>query len=133
MLSYIINVFHLIVILFILLGPFIYKNSPLVLVLHIVSSISLLIHWYYNDDTCCLTELETYLSGGDKVDTFSYKFISPIYKISEKDWSKVCYVLTIGLMFISIYYLITSEKSKKIVENIKKGIIFDEENYNLLI
>jgi hypothetical protein len=133
MLGYIINLFHILVILFVLLAPFIFRNSPLVLILHVVFGLSLLIHWYANDDTCCLTEFETYLSGGDKVETFSYKFISPMYKVSEKDWSKICYILTILLMTVSLYNLITSENSKKIVENIKKGIIFDEENYNLLI
>jgi hypothetical protein len=133
MLSYIVSIFHIIVILFVLFGPFIFRNSPLILLLHIVFSISLLLHWYANDDTCCLTELETYLSGEDRVGTFSYQFISPMYKVSEKDWSTICYILTTGLMIVSLYYLITSEKTKKIIENIKNGIIFSEENRDLLI
>ncbi len=133
MLSYIINAFHIIIILFVLFAPFIFSNSPLILLLHIVFGLSLLIHWIFNDDTCCLTELETYLSGGEKVDTFSYKFISPMYKISEKDWSTTCYILTIVLIIVSLYNLITSEKTQKIIENIKNGIIFSEENFKLLI
>ena len=43
-------IFHTLVILFILLGPFL--NSPALWVLHITFSFSLLVHWYGNNNMC---------------------------------------------------------------------------------
>lgn len=133
MLEYIIQLFHIIVILFVLLGPFIFSCSPLILLLHIVLGISLITHWYYNNDVCCLSELEAVLSGNDRVDTFSHRMIAPIYNISEKSWSDVCYILTIVLIFVSLYKLITCDKMKKIIEKIKTNTFFTEETLQLLI
>ena len=137
MLAFLVNTFHFLVIFFVLFGPFYFNCSPLILFLHIVLSFSLLIHWYYNNDTCCLSELEAYLSGKQRVDTFIHGFIAPLYNtplyISEKNWSNFCYFLTFTTMLFSFYFLINCYKTKKIIENIKKGNIFIEENIKLLL
>lgn len=133
MLSYLIKLFHIIVILFVLSAPFAFSCSPLILILHIVLCLSLIIHWYYNNDICCLSEFEAWVSGNDRIDTFSHKFISPIYNISEKSWSDFCYILTIGLMLLSLYKLATCEKTKKIIDKIKAKTFFEEETLKLLI
>jgi hypothetical protein len=133
MLIYIINLFHLAVIFFVLTGPFIFSCSPIVLLLHAVLCFSLLIHWYYNNDVCCLSEFEAYISGKERVDTFSHSFIAPLYNISEKSWTELSYILTSLLMIFSIYKLVTCEKTKKIIENIKNGLFITEDNIKLLL
>jgi hypothetical protein len=107
MLANLIWIFHTLVILFILIGPFL--NSPALWVLHITFSISLLVHWYGNNNMCSLSMFEAKLRGLDYTDSFSHQFIAPIYDISNTQWSTLCYIITITLMTISIYYLYNSE------------------------
>jgi hypothetical protein len=107
MLANLIWAFHTLVILFILLGPFL--NSPALWVLHITFSISLLVHWYGNNNMCSLSMFEAKLRGLDYTDSFSHQFIAPMYDISQTQWSTLCYIITITLMSISIYYLYNSQ------------------------
>jgi hypothetical protein len=109
-LANIINVFHIIVILFVLFIPF--SNIPMLLLLHIVFSMSLLVHWYNNNNQCSLTLLESKLRGLDVTESFTYKFIAPLYDVSKTDWSKICYSVTIVLMIVSIYRLYNSKRLK---------------------
>jgi len=102
-----IKAFHTLIILFILLGPFL--NSPALWVLHITFSISLLVHWLTNNNVCSLSIFEAKLRGLDYTDSFSHQFIAPIYDISKTQWSQLCYIITITLMSISIYYLYNSK------------------------
>ena len=99
--------FHTIVILFVLFGPFL--NSPALWVLHITFSISLLVHWWGNNNMCSLSLFEAKLRGLDYTDSFSHQFIAPIYDISKTQWSQLSYIVTITLMSISIYYLYNSD------------------------
>ena len=43
----------------------------------------LFFHWTTNDDTCALTQLEVWLTGKDKYDTFMGRIMSPIYNIDD--------------------------------------------------
>lgn len=133
LLQLIINIFHLIVIIFVLTAPFVFGCSPLILILHIVFCFSLMVHWYSNNDICCLSEFEAYVTGKDRVDTFSHSLIAPMYNFPPQVWSQFCYILTGGLMVISIYKLVKCEKSKKAIDNLYKGTFFTEENIKLLI
>jgi predicted neutral ceramidase superfamily lipid hydrolase len=112
-LANIIRIFHILIILFFLVAPF--TNLTALLILHITFSISLLVHWIFNSNECSLTLLESKLRGLPSNESFSYKFISPIYSISNTDWSHVCYIITISLMFLSIYKLYHSEKLAKTI------------------
>lgn len=103
-----INIFHIIVILFILIIPF--SKVPMLLLLHIVFSLSLLVHWYNNNNQCSLTLIESNLRGLDVTESFTYKFIAPLYDISNTEWSKICYSFTIVLMIFSIYRLYNSKR-----------------------
>lgn len=109
-LANVINVFHIIVILFVLLIPF--SDVPMLLLLHIVFSLSLLVHWYNNNNQCSLTLLESQLRGLDVTESFTYKFIAPLYDVSKTEWSKICYSVTIVLMIVSIYRLYNSKRSQ---------------------
>lgn len=102
-LANIIWLFHILVVLFVLFAPF--SNRSHLLILHIVFSISLLVHWHFNDNTCSLTLLEGYLRNKPSNSTFTHSFISPIYNVSSTSWDKLCYSLVIVLMLISMYKL----------------------------
>lgn len=105
----IIYVFHIIIILFVILAPI--SNIPAILILHVVFCISLIVHWVGNNNACSLTYFESYLRGLDNTsESFSYKFIAPIYDISKTEWSKICYIVTITALLISIYKLYYSDK-----------------------
>jgi len=106
--------FHLTIILVILILPF--TSSPALLLMHSVFSFSLLTHWYFNNNTCSLTLIESALRGIPTTKSFSHQFISPIYDMSNSDWSNICYVVVISLMSISLYKFL---KSDALVENIK--------------
>jgi len=103
-----INLFHIIVILFVLFIPF--SNVPMLLLLHVVFSLSLLVHWYNNNNQCSLTLIESKLRGLDVTESFTYKFIAPLYDVSKTEWSKICYSFTIVLMIFSIYRLYNSKR-----------------------
>jgi hypothetical protein len=108
LLANLIYIFHILVIIFILLAPF--TKIPSILILHITFSISLLVHWFNNNNICSLSLLESYLRGTDYDKSFTHKFIAPVYDISNTEWSDLCYKTVIILMSISIYFLITSPK-----------------------
>ena len=107
-LANLIFLFHICIILFMIIIPFL--HNPALLILHIAFSICLLIHWYNNSDKCSLSLLEAYLRNTSDDKTFTYKFISPLYTISETEWSQIVHLITILLMSISIIYLYNSEK-----------------------
>ncbi len=132
-LSFIIRLFHIITILFVLFAPFIFGCSPLILLLHIIFCISLIIHWVTNQDVCCLSELEAYVMGKDRVETFSHKLISPIYNLPEKSWSTLCYIVVIILLFVSIYKLVNCKKVAKIKELLEEGKLFSLESQRLFL
>jgi hypothetical protein len=106
-----IHLFHVVVIVFVLLAPF--SNIPAFLILHVTFSFSLIVHWYNNNNECSLTYMESKLRGLDRTESFTHKFISPLYDISKTEWSKLCYIITIVLMSVSIYYLYHSDKVSK--------------------
>jgi predicted neutral ceramidase superfamily lipid hydrolase len=141
-LANLIRIFHILIILFVLIAPF--TNLTALLILHITFCISLLVHWLFNSNECSLTLLESQLRGLPRNESFSYKFISPIYNISNTDWSYFCYIITISLMCVSIYKLYHSdkvaktircfsEKSKDESSTYKKTIIFFDCFKDLLI
>ena len=106
-----IYLFHVVVIIFVLLAPF--SNIPAFLILHVTFSFSLILHWYNNNNECSLTYMEAKLRGLDRTESFTHKFIAPLYDISKTEWSRLCYLITIVLMCVSIYYLYHSDKVSK--------------------
>ncbi|AGH30995.1 hypothetical protein MPVG_00175 [Micromonas pusilla virus 12T] len=46
-------------------------------------------HWITNDDTCCLTQLEVYLTGQDKSKTFMSRVLDPVYNVSDDTSGKL--------------------------------------------
>lgn len=105
-------IFHCIIVIFVLSVPFLNNVTPAILILHIVFSISLFAHWYINSNQCSLTILESYLRGKDANDTFTYKFIAPMYDISKSKWNNIVWNITFILMCISLYKLYKTDKFK---------------------
>ena len=103
-----INIFHIFIILFVLFIPF--TNITYYLIIHVTLCLSLIIHWLSNNDTCSLSLFESYLRGISYKNSFSHKFIAPIYNISHTDWSRFCYIITIFVMLISIYKIYNNGK-----------------------
>ena len=113
-LANIIFVFHIIIILFKLIAPF--TNKIALLILHIVFSLCLLLHWHLNSNVCSLSILESHLRGLDYTNTFSHQFISPIYNISSTIWNDFTTIITLILMYISIIQLINNNIFYKIID-----------------
>lgn len=120
-----INLIHLLVILFVIIVPF--TNSTLLLLLHSVIVPFIMLHWLVNNDTCAITEVEKFvrikLNGGNPVqynECFSYKLVSPVYNfISENpDYSKMTWVITIILWTISLYKLYSRKANLQKIFNL---------------
>lgn len=56
-------------------------------------------HWLMNDDTCALTEMESWATGEKKEHTFMGRVFGPIYKMNDDDAGKVTKTLFVLLWF----------------------------------
>lgn len=106
-----INIIHLIVIIFVLTAPF--SNSNYLLLLHTIIVPFIILHWVLNNNTCCLTVAEKYIrekNTGTTVkedDCFTYQLVAPIYDFNKdhQTFSTFIYILTTGLWMISVHNL----------------------------
>lgn len=117
-LATIIRIIHLMIIAFILVAPF--SNLAPLIILNITGCLSLLVHWHANNDICCLSLLEAKLRGIDYTQGFLHQFVSPVYKITDAQISKIAFYVVIISMLLSIYNLLNTkafEKAKKCYEN----------------
>jgi hypothetical protein len=120
MLATLIYIFHICIILFVIIAPFI--DIPAILLLHFTFSLSLLTHWYLNNNTCCLTITEAYIRGIPTGESFLHKIVSPMYSypISEEKLGMISYTVVIILMTISFFRFITSNKFSQFKNNPSK-------------
>lgn len=109
-LANIIWLIHLVIVLFMLFAPF--SKIPALLILHITSSISLLLHWYWNSDICSLSLLESNLRGLPYKETFMNSIIGPVYTIPY-------YEMTIFLMLVSLLNLLNDPKIQQMINSKK--------------
>ena len=93
--------FHICIILFVLLIPF--TNTVCLLLIHFLFCVCLLVHWGLNENICALSVIEAHFRGIDREITFTHSLIAPVYDIGGTEWSDICYILTIVLMYISLY------------------------------
>jgi hypothetical protein len=96
-----VRLLHFILFLYIVCVPFLPLNTSTEWLFQIYFYLApfLLIHWFLEDDTCALTELESYLSGVPKTETFVGRILSPIFLISDKSIT----IFTILLYIIVLY------------------------------
>lgn len=106
-----INIIHIIVIIFVLATPF--SNSNYLMLLHAIVIPFIILHWLLNNNTCCLTVAEKYIREKNlgitvkEDDCFTYQLVSPIYDFNKnhQSFSTFIYIITISLWFISVYNL----------------------------
>ena len=106
---YLINIFHVIIILFVVLSPFL--NINFLLLLHAVVFPFIMLHWMANDNNCILTLIEKKIrmeiSGTlpKNSDCFTCILIEPIYDFKSKNQSssKFIYIGTILLLLITLF------------------------------
>ena len=93
----IIQIIHLLIILYILVGPF-FKNhldNTIVLITFI------LYRWITDDNNCTVTKIESYLTGNDE--GFIFRIVNPIYKLNENKLNKLLYFFMISWLIIIIF------------------------------
>lgn len=115
----IIILLHLFFVLFVVLTPFIGSNY--FLLMHVLVIPFMLLHWYLNDNTCCLTLMETQLRYKiygklpDPTDCISYRIVAPVYDFKKNNthMQTFLYTLTISLWLGSVFKLRQNYKNGK--------------------
>lgn len=100
----IIRLLHFLFLMFIVLGPFIFKKKQ-ELQLYIIISIFMMIHWVVASDVCALTLAEQYITGRCSDDTFIGQIVKPVYNITNKQITLIAVLL---LMFAIVKYIYCS-------------------------
>lgn len=101
------NILHIVIVTYVLVVPFFpakLNMAPAFLV-HVGMTLSMIVHWMFNDDTCCLTVMESALRGVPKQTSFMHRLVSPFYNVNEDIVGNVTTVLTFALLFISLVKL----------------------------
>ena len=62
-------------------------------------------HWSVNDDTCALTQMEMYVTGNSKEETFFGRIMGPIYKMDDTDANNLLKTVMFGLWLFVQYRL----------------------------
>ena len=102
-LAYFVKTLHILFIVYLIVYPFLQPanwcktkiEENLHHLLYMTVCFSLLVHWYFNDDTCFLTLVEAKLRGKEISDGFIYSIVSPVYKFPQKNLTKLSYTLVI--------------------------------------
>lgn len=79
-----------------------FSSSPHLLGLHILILLSLLTHWYMNNDVCFLTMLEHRFfprEGARKEDLFFQRLVGPVYNVQHRD----VHILTLVILLVTVY------------------------------
>lgn len=79
----IIFIIHLFFLLWILVAPFLNDRKQLEFYSMVIPF--LFYHWSVNDDTCAITQAESYLTGKHKDETFMGRIVGPIYKMEDNE------------------------------------------------
>lgn len=109
---------HLCVVCFIILAPFSPALFPVgsvipgfVLLLECIILPFIVLHWWLNDSTCCLTLLECWVRGIPREESFLHQILDPVYRLVSKDHldneflSKIVLIATILLWLKALYEL----------------------------
>ena len=62
-------------------------------------------HWSVNDDTCALTQMEMYVTGNSKEETFFGRIMGPIYKMEDNEANNLLKTVMFGLWMLVQYRL----------------------------
>ena len=96
-----ISALHWAFVLFMAWAPF--SSSRTALVLHLIVTPFLWLHWLLNDDTCALTLLEKQVRGlQDDSKSFFYALVSPVYKVRDRDVRVTAWMLSVALWLVTL-------------------------------
>ena len=104
LLADLIKIIHLALVAFVIIVPFVKTSWP-VDIIHIGTVITLLAHWFANDDGCFLTLVESYFRGVPTTSSFMHGIVNPIYKIQDEHLSQIALVVTPLLGLASAFKL----------------------------
>jgi hypothetical protein len=114
-----ITLLHAAFIIFILTVPFIGSNY--LLLLHLIVTPFVLLHWVVNDNNCTISLTESYIRKelfgiNDVNDCLSCRLIQPIYdfKNNNKTMTDVIYIVITSLIAINALHLTYRYKTGKI-------------------
>jgi hypothetical protein len=94
---------HLVLFMAVLVIPFL-KNTQLLEMYSILIPF-IFYHWSVNDDTCALTQMEMYVTGNSKEETFFGRIMGPIYKMDDTDANNLLKTVMFGLWLFVQYRL----------------------------
>ena len=94
----IIQVIHLSLIIYIILGPFFENQLDNVITLLLF----LLFRWITNNHECTLTKIENQITGGNE--GFISRIVKPIYQLNESKLNYTIYIVTIFWLFILLFF-----------------------------
>lgn len=97
--AWVVALAHLALVAFMALAPF--SSSPSLLVMHVLLTPVLWVHWLVGDDSCVLTLLEHQLRGVDNTDSFMHRLVGPVYNISDPDARMVSWLGSVLLWAVS--------------------------------
>lgn len=96
-----VSILHVAFVLFMTWAPF--SNNRTALVLHLVLTPCLWVHWILNDDTCALTLLEKRLRGiEDDSCSFFHALVSPVYKVRDRDVRELSWLASVVLWLVTL-------------------------------
>ena len=94
---------HLVLFIATLVIPFL-KNTQLLEMYSILIPF-IFYHWSVNDDTCALTQMEMYVTGNNKEETFFGRIMGPIYMMEDTEASKILKTILFCLWLFVQYRL----------------------------
>lgn len=102
----IVRLLHLALIAFVVCVPFITEGAHWgIYAIHCMTVITLLVHWWTNESTCCLTLLESMLRGIPTERSFMHSLVNPIYRIDDVSLKRLVQLVTPLLGLISASHL----------------------------
>jgi len=106
---------HALLLLFLIIIPFV--NDERLLQMYSILIPFIFYHWSVNDDTCAMTQLETYMTGKNKNDTFFHRLVSPVYKMDDTAANNL---LKSTLFFLWMFTQYRLERFKIVEDDLKK-------------
>lgn len=118
MLIHLIQLVHLLGILFMVVIPF--QDQVNLLILHVSASLSILTHWMANDNTCFLSLVEAKLRGIPKDHGFIHSLVAPIYEMNKRQTTILTYIVLFCLTAVSLYKIYYSQRLRDVLELYRK-------------
>jgi hypothetical protein len=106
---------HALLLLFLIIIPFV--NNERFLHMYSILIPFIFYHWSVNDDTCAMTQLETYVTGKNKDETFFHRLVSPVYKMDDTAANNLLKSL---LFFLWMFVQFRLERFKIVQDDLRR-------------